>query len=250
MPSSFSCSLSLHSCCNGMTDRETAVLCCNSFWSTCSSVLRWTLQRRRRQQQQRSSAELSWTPTVRIQSERGNKSGLAEENLILTDVDKDEPPCAFATGRDNIPKLKGGGKGLSGQTDRDTCVPKTSAMKDLAGLASLGQLGYRHWECYGMREGHVGVGEAAQKEFHGLKCQEKPELIGWHELLVQCHLKRKNTAGTLWRCEVLRNSSRWFSAEVEGYLCDNLKKRFNSQLCPTSILCTDSLSRCWASLDA
>lgn len=58
-------------------------------------------------------------PTVWIQNECGNKSGLAEEreNLILTDVDKDKTLCASVTGKDNIPKLEK----VWGQTDRDMC---------------------------------------------------------------------------------------------------------------------------------
>lgn len=41
---------------------------------------------------------------------------------------------------------------------------KDERLKDLAGLASLGQLGCRHWGCYGWRKGHVGVEEAAPRE--------------------------------------------------------------------------------------
>lgn len=79
----------------------------------------------------------------------------------MTDVDKDKTLCASVTGRDNIPKLKKKTPlGTDGQ--RHMCS-KDKRLKDLAGLASLGQLGFRHWECYGWSKGHVGVEEADRR---------------------------------------------------------------------------------------
>lgn len=64
-------------------------------------------------------------------------------------------------------------------------TPKDKRLKDLAGLASLGQLGYRHWECYGWRKGRVGVEEAAQQEF-GRRRNQESKHFGLHGVLVQC----------------------------------------------------------------
>lgn len=60
---------------------------------------------------------------------------------------------------------------------------KDKRLKDLAGLASLGQLGYRHWECYGWRKGHVGVEEAERQEFGRRRRQEESEHFGLHGLI-------------------------------------------------------------------
>lgn len=103
---------------------------------------------------------------------------------------------------------------------------KDKRLKDLAGLASLGQLGYRHWECYGWRKGHVGVEEAAQQEFGRLKNQEGSELSGLHGLLVQCQLEKKQkTLLVLYdTVKVNLNSFGWFSAEIKGYLSNGFTK--------------------------
>lgn len=85
---------------------------------------------------------------------------------MLTDVDKDETLCASVTGRDNIPKVE---KKVWGQTDRDTCS-KDKRLKDLAGLAWLGQLGYRHWECYGWSKGRAGVGGETRRSLVYMDC--------------------------------------------------------------------------------
>lgn len=106
------------------------------------------------------TALLSWMPTVWIQSELENKSGLAEkrererENLILTDVDKDKTLCASLTGRDNIPKLEK----VWGQTDRDTCVVKLqrqaleglgrTCLTGTTGLQTLGVLWLEERPCW------------------------------------------------------------------------------------------------------
>lgn len=82
----------------------------------------------------------------------------------MTDVDKEKTLCASVTGRDNIPKL---GRKNSLGTDGQRHVlsnSKDTRSKDLAGLASLGQLGSRHWECVMAGGSRAAVEEAAQQQ--------------------------------------------------------------------------------------
>lgn len=68
---------------------------------------------------------------------------------------------------------------------------KDKRLKDLAGPASLGQLGNRHGECYGWRTGRVGDEEAAQQESGPLRGQKESKHFGLHGVLFQCQLKKK-----------------------------------------------------------
>lgn len=73
---------------------------------------------------------------------------------------------------------------------------KDKRLKDLAGLASLGQLGYRHWECYGWRTGRDGVEEAAQQEFGRLRRREESNSLVYMEYWF--NVNWKNTVNILW----------------------------------------------------
>lgn len=127
-----------------------AVLCCNGFWSTCSSALRWTVQQ---QQQQHSSAELNagGVDTKRARKQKWTRGG-KKKNLIPTDADKDEPLCASVTGRDNIPKLE---KTL-GDRRTETHVFQRQALEGLGrtcltgttGLQTLGVLWLEERPCW------------------------------------------------------------------------------------------------------
>lgn len=66
-------------------------------------------------------------------------------------------------------------------------------LKDLAGLALLGQLGYRHWGCYGCRKGHVGV----EQQFDGLQSLDESELLGLQRLSVQTNKQTKTVETVL-----------------------------------------------------
>lgn len=125
-----------------------AGVCCNSFWSTCSSVLRRTVQ-----QQQHSSAELNVDSVDTKWTCRG------ESNLDGCGQRQDSLCFCNRQGQHSQTEKKTP-LGTDGQ--RHMCS-KGKCLKDLAGLASLGQLGYRHWECYGWSKGHVGVEEAGRR---------------------------------------------------------------------------------------
>ena len=93
--------------------------------------------------------------------------------------------CVCVTGSDDIPKLRAEKKRKKKNQTLGTdgwkhMCSREQVLADLAGLASLGQLGYRHGECYGCRKGHVGVLNSVN--FGSAESQEESELLGLHGL--------------------------------------------------------------------
>lgn len=191
---------------------QMAVLCCNGFWSTCSSLLRRTVQQ---QQQQHSPAELK--STVWIQSECGKKKWTrgAERKIWSWRMwTKDKALCASVTGRDNIPKLEK----VWGRTDRDTCVVKLqrqalewlgkTCLTGTTGLQTLGVLWLEErprW-CWGGQTAGRGVQTLWITWTIGSMSTEKTVSVFY------CTLKVKI------------NSLGRFSTGNKRYLCNNFTK--------------------------